>query len=413
MGFFSNLLRREATTPAVAAKVETVVVDNQPRAVVVETPTEAMKIAAVYSCVEILASTVAKLPLEYKRWNSARGVFVDYRENALFSILALRPSKWHTAYEFWYTVVAQMKLHGNAYAYIQRSGRDVIGLILLAPYTCTYDEQRDVYYVNDFVHDVAGIYAPDDILHFSNGSISGSRLGQSTISYAAGVLGIQATADRETQSRFASGGKIKALFTNDTSVKGWGSYTTGALEGEAKNIQNKLRSGEDIVAVQGDGKIHPLSMTSTDMEILGNKKYGIREICRAFRVPPSKIYDDYNHAYNAGETENVGFLTDSIDAILTKIEQEVTVKLLGDSPIILSNYVLLFDREKMFTVNTITKADYYTKMIATGAWAVNDIRAKENMPAVKGGDVALISCNVAPLTSAKITGEEKSEQPLQ
>jgi HK97 family phage portal protein len=149
------------------------------------------------------------------------------------------------------------------------------------------------------------------------------------------------------------------------------------------------------------------------MEILGNKKYGIREICRAFRVPPSKISDGYNHAYNAGETENVGFLTDSIDAILTKIEQEVTVKLLGDSPIILSNYVLLFDREKMFTVNTITKADYYTKMIATGAWSVNDIRAKENMPAVEGGDVALISCNVAPLTSAKITGEEKSEQPLQ
>lgn len=405
--FLNKLLRRESA-PTVAAKVESVVVDSQARAVAVNTPTEAMKIAAVYSCVEILASTVAKLPLEYKRWNSARGVFVDYRENPLFSVLALRPSKWHTAYEFWYTVVAQMKLHGNAYAYIRRGGRDVEELVLLAPYTCTYDEMLDVYYVNDVIHGVAGTFTPEAILHFSNGSITGSRLGQSTIAYAAGTLGIQATADRETQSRFASGGKIKALFTNDTSVKGFGSYTTGALEGEAKNIQAKLRSGEDIVAVQGDGKIHPLSMTSTDMEILGNKKFGIREICRAFRVPPSKIYDDYNHAYNAGETENVGFLTDSIDAILTKIEQEVTVKLLGDSPIVLSNYMAIFDREKMFTVNTITKADYYTKMIATGAWSVNDIRAKENMPAVDGGDIALISCNVAPLTSAKISGEKIS-----
>lgn len=405
--FLNKLLRRESA-PTVTTKVESVVVDSQARAVAVNTPTEAMKIAAVYSCVEILASTVAKLPLEYKRWNSARGVFVDYRENPLFAVLALRPSKWHTAYEFWYTVVAQMKLHGNAYAYIRRGGRDVEELVLLAPYTCTYDEMLDVYYVNDVIHGVAGTFTPEAILHFSNGSITGSRLGQSTIAYAAGTLGIQATADRETQSRFASGGKIKALFTNDTSVKGFGSYTTGALEDEAKNIQTKLRSGDDIVAVQGDGKIHPLSMTSTDMEILGNKKFGIREICRAFRVPPSKIYDDYNHAYNAGETENVGFLTDSIDAILTKIEQEVTVKLLGDSPIVLSNYMALFDREKMFTVNTITKADYYTKMIATGAWSVNDIRAKENMPAVEGGDVALITCNVAPLTSAKISGEKIS-----
>lgn len=405
--FLNKLLRRESA-PTVATKVESVVVDSQARAVAVNTPTEAMKIAAVYSCVEILASTVAKLPLEYKRWNSARGVFVDYRENPLFSVLALRPSKWHTAYEFWYTVVAQMKLHGNAYAYIKRSGRDIESLILISPSQCAYDDSADVYRITDVRHKVVGTYAPDEILHFSNGSITGSRLGQSTIAYAAGTLGIQATADRETQSRFASGGKIKALFTNDTSVKGFGSYTTGALEDEAKNIQTKLRSGDDIVAVQGDGKIHPLSMTSTDMEILGNKKFGIREICRAFRVPPSKIYDDYNHAYNAGETENVGFLTDSIDAILTKIEQEVTVKLLGDSPIVLSNYMAIFDREKMFTVNTITKADYYTKMIATGAWSVNDIRAKENMPAVEGGDVALISCNVAPLTSAKISGEKIS-----
>ena len=222
---------------------------------------------------------------------------------------------------------------------------------------------------------------------------------------------MQVAADKETKSRFISGGKLKALFTNDTSVKGWGKYTDSALDEGARSIQQKFRSGDDIVSVPGDGKLYPLSMTSSDMEILGNKKFGIREICRAFRVPPSKIYDDYNHAYNAGETENVGFLTDSIDPLLTKIEQEITVKLLGDMPVVLNNYLVLFDREKMFTVNSITKADYYTKMLATGAWGVNDIRRKENMPAVEGGDVALISCNVAPLTSAKITGEEKSGQP--
>jgi HK97 family phage portal protein len=205
---------------------------------------------------------------------------------------------------------------------------------------------------------------------------------------------------------------LKAIFTNDTSVKGLGLYSNESLDDGAKEIQRKFRSGDDIVSVPGDGKLYPLSMTSSDMEILGNKKFGIREICRAFRVPPSKIYDDYNHAYNAGETENVGFLTDSIDALLTKIEQEITVKLLGDSPVVLSNYLISFDREKMFTVNSITKADFYTKMLATGVWGVNDIRRKENMPAVEGGDVALISCNVAPLNSTKITGEEKSGQPL-
>jgi HK97 family phage portal protein len=409
--FFTKLLRREATPAPVTTQVQQVVIDDG-HSIDVNSPTEAMKIAAVYSCVDITASTVAKLPLEYKRWNRAEGVYVDYRESSLFYLLALRPSKWHTAYEFWYAVIAQMRLRGNAYAYISRVGFDVAEIILISPGCCSYNEISDVYQVTDQIHGIVGTYAPDDILHFSNGSINGSRVGQSTISYAASTLGLQVVADRETKSRFASGGKLKAIFTNDTSVKGLGLYSNESLDDGAKEIQRKFRSGDDIVSVPGDGKLYPLSMTSSDMEILGNKKFGIREICRAFRVPPSKIYDDYNHAYNAGETENVGFLTDSIDALLTKIEQEITVKLLGDSPVVLSNYLISFDREKMFTVNSITKADFYTKMLATGVWGVNDIRRKENMPAVEGGDVALISCNVAPLNSTKITGEEKSGQPL-
>ena len=413
--FLTKFLQREATpapTPAPAtAQVQQIIIDDGQN-IDVNIPTDAMKIAAVYSCVDITASTVAKLPLEYKRWNRSRGIFVDYRESSLFYLLSLRPSKWHTAYEFWYAVVAQMRLRGNAYAYISRIGFEVDEIILLSPSTCAYDEISDVYRVTDQVHGVVGTFSPDDILHFSNGSINGSRVGQSTISYAATTLGLQVAADKETKSRFASGGKLKAVFTNDTSTKGLGLYSNGDLDDGAKEIQRKFRSGDDIVSIPGDGKLYPLSMTSSDMEILGNKKFGIREICRAFRVPPSKIYDDYNHAYNAGETENVGFLTDSIDALLTKIEQEITVKLLGNSPIALSNYMILFDREKMFTVNSITKADFFTKMLATGVWGVNDLRRKENMPAVEGGDVALVSCNVAPLMSAKITGEEKSGQPL-
>lgn len=411
--FFTKLLRREATPAPTSAvtRVEQVVIDDG-QSVDVNTPADAMKIAAVYSCVDITASTVAKLPLEYKRWNKARGIFVDYREAPLFHLLALRPSKWHTAYEFWYTVVAQMRLRGNAYAYISRIGYEVNELILLSPGSCAYDEIRDVYQVTDQLHGIVGTFLPEQILHFSNGSINGSRVGQSTISYAASTLGLQVAADKETRSRFVSGGKLKAVLTNDTSVKGLGLYTKDSLDDGAKEIQRKFRSGDDIVSVPGDGKLYPLSMTSSDMEILGNKKFGIREICRAFRVPPSKIYDDYNHAYNAGETENVGFLTDSIDALLTKIEQEITVKLLGDMPVVLNNYLVLFDREKMFTVNSITKADFYTKMLATGVWGVNDLRRKENMPAVEGGDTALITCNVAPLNSAKITGEEKNGQPI-
>ena len=407
---FTRLFSREARKEATKASVQTTIIEDA--SVVVSSPTVAQKVAAVYSCVRILSSTVAKLPLEYKRRKFGTYIFVDYIESPLYHMFVRRPSKWHTSYVMWSKVVAQMLLQGNAYAYIRRVGSQVSEIILLSPGACSYDESAQLYYVNDPIHRVAGVFGPEDILHFANIDESGSVLGKSTIAYAAEVLSIQATADKETKKRFSTGGKIKALFTNDTSVKGFGEYTDDALAEGAADIENKINSGQDIIPVPGDGKLLPLSMSSTDMELLSNKKFGIREICRFFRVPPSKIYDDYSHAYNAGETAAVEFLTDSIDPLLTQIEQELEAKLLPEDLFVAQHFKFLFDREKMFTVNSITEADYLTKMVAVGALTVNDVRRKRNMMPVEGGDVAMISCNVAPLTSAKITGEEKSGQPL-
>lgn len=376
----------------------------------VTSPEQAKRISACYRCAELIGSTVAKLPLEYKRMNRAKGVLVDYIEDPLFFLLARRPSRWHTAYEFWSTIAKQMPLFGNAYAYIDRVGSKVVSLILLSPHTVSYDEITDFYTVSDYVHGVNGVFSSSDILHFSNGSWDGSRLGESVIATASRTLSIQATADGETLSRFATGGKIKALLTNDTSVTGFGEYDGDEMDRLASKVERKLATN-DIVSVAGDAKLHQLNMSSSDLQFLESRKFGVIEICRAFGVPPSKVYAEFNHAYNAGETAAVEFLVDSIDPILTKIEQELEVKLLGSSPITLANYRILFDREKMFTTNSITKADYYNKMVAVGAWSVNDIRAKENKPAVAGGDSALISCNVAPINSPKITGAEKSGQP--
>lgn len=404
--FLKKLFRRETTT---AAKVEKVLLDCD-TTVKVASPTDAMQISAVNSCVAILSSTVAKLPLEYKRRNAATGIFVDDVNDPLFHLLARRPSRWHTAYTFWNTIIRQRYLLGNAYVYIDRMGADIAQLILLSQGSCTYDELRDCYVVNDPWHGVQGTYQPEDILHFANDSLSGSRVGLSTISYASRVFTSQATADNETLSRFASGGSIKAIFTNDTSVRGFGEYTDSALAAEAAKIEAQLQSGRRIVPVSGDGKIHQLNMTSTDLEILNTRKYGVVEIARMFRVPLSKLYSEYNHSYNAGETANVEFLTDTIDPLLTTLEQELEAKLLGDNPRVAMSYKILFDREKMFTVNSITKADYYLKMEQAGIFSPNDLRLKENMPAVEGGDTPLISCNVAPIGSVKITGE-KSGQP--
>ena len=44
------------------------------------------------------------------------------------------------------------------------------------------------------------------------------------------------------------------------------------------DIQDTLNRGGDILAVYGDGKLTPISMSSADMQFLESRKFNIREI---------------------------------------------------------------------------------------------------------------------------------------
>ena len=46
------------------------------------------------------------------------------------------------------------------------------------------------------------------------------------------------------------------------------------------------------------------------------------------------------------------------------------------------------------------------KSIQWGVKTVNEYRKEKGMPPIEGGDEAMMSCNVAPINSAKIRGED-------
>ena len=59
-----------------------------------------------------------------------------------------------------------------------------------------------------------------------------------------------------------------------------------------------------------------------------------------------------------------------------------------------------------------SKADYYQKMVQSGAMTPTEVREQEGRMPVKGGDEVFISCNVAPITSGKISGEPQASNSL-
>lgn len=411
MNWIDRLFRREAAE-AEPKKQTAVGADYKQNVVWANTPTKAMKIAAVFRAVNLISSGLASLKLEYKRKDRVKGYFkIDsgIGGKRLNYVLSVQPNRRMNASVFLKNLVSQILLQGNAYVLpVRNIYGDMEAMYLLTPGSVAHDVYTNTYHVADSVNMISGVYGSEEILHFKNVSNDGGYTGISTISYAALTLGIAATSDNETLKRFATGGRFKAILKNNTSTKGWGEYQDEQLKAHGDDLQDSINRGDDILAVKGDVEVSPLSMSSADMQFLESRKFTIREIARFFNVPPSKLMDDSNSNYKSVEVSNIAFYTEALQPIVTEIEREFSAKLLNEWNY--QDYKFCFDLSALYALDLESKARWDKNRLENGIVSVNDLRRERDVEPVDKGDDVYLSVNLAPIGSAKLNGEAvKSE----
>ena len=411
MNWIDRFFKREAAE-AEPKQQAAVGADYKQNVVWANTPTRAMKIAAVFRAVNIISSGLATLKIEYKRKDRAKGYFKMDNGKAgskLNYLLSVRPNSRLNAYEFKKNLVSQILLQGNAYVLpVKNILNEVEALYLLTPGSVAHDIYSNTYQIADPVNMISTVVSADEILHFKNVSSDGGYTGLSTVSYAALTLGIAATSDNETLKRFATGGRFKAILKNNTSTKGWGEYQDEQLKAHGEDLQEAISRGDDILAVKGDVEVSPLSMSSADMQFLESRKFTIREIARFFNVPPSKLMDDTNSNYKTAELSNVDFYSEALKPLVEAIISEFSAKLLNEWNF--QEYKFRFDLSSIYTLDLDSKAKWDKSRLENGVASVNDLRRESDIEPIEKGDDVYLSVNFAPLGSAKLSGEvAKSE----
>lgn len=356
----------------------------------------AMKVAAVYRCVSLIAEGAAKLPLNLLRYDKSAGYYKEDTGSSLYSLLRYKPSRRLNAYDMLRAALAQKLLYGNAYIYPIKNGYgDVVALVLLAPDTVTYDELNDNYYISDPYNGINETCGSDRIIHLRNISIDGGRTGLSTIKAAALSLNISVNADKETNNLFKSGGRQKGIISGENGMQGFGKMQDNQLDDVRTRVETELASGRNIITLPGEMKFSPFSMTPADVQLLENKQFTVKEIGRFFSVSPSLLYESGGSTYNNGEMEQLNFLNQTLSPYLTQIENEFLVKLIPRDD--WSRYKIVFDREPLYNTDLTTQAAYMTATITAGVYTVNDWRRKLGRVPVDGGDTPVVSANVITL----------------
>lgn len=368
---------------------------------------KAMKVSAVFSAVKLISEGIARLPLEAERYNAAAKCYVPDFSTPLFRALRLRPNSDLTAFELWRAAVQCMLLYGNAYIVPSRNEfGDVVSLTLLAPGTTTFDVYSRTYHVIDSINGIFRAFSPEEVVHLRNIGLDGGYSGCSTVAMAGYALGIIRLADKNSATTLTTGGRTRGFLSGET--QGFGGASEAQLAEVANRVEKDINSDRTVVPVPSSMKYQTFTLSPADAKVLESKQMTIRDLARFFRVHPALLYEESNNTYKSAEVPNVMFLAQTLEPLLTQIEQELAVKLLPAN--MLEKKRLRFDRERLYTTDLLTEASYNEKMLQTGMYTVNELRQKKGLPPVPNGDVALVSANLKGLKEIVTENQESNGQ---
>jgi len=333
----------------------------------------ALGISTVYACVYRIASTIASLGLEiYVR--DGRDVNVANMHPA-YQVLDI-PNDENTPYEFWETLVASALVYGCGFAIIERNNRGYAERLIPVHY---YDVDikevngERIYSVRDY-----GVVMPENMLEICNmHRMSPIRLHRENI-------GLAKAAQDFGSEYFGQKGQMTGVLASDQPLR----------KEQMDVIQNSWNSS----SMNAGTKLLPfgfkyqrITITPDEAQFIETRKFQAEEICRIYSVPPSLVQLPSQTTYNNVEQQNLQFARHTIAPWAKRIEQEIDRKLIQsfERPDIYSK----FNMNDLYRGDLAARTNFYTQMLQSGVMSINEVRGKEQMNPVEGGDTHTVQIN--------------------
>ena len=354
----------------------------------------ALSFAAVFSCVSLIADTIAGLtPHIYRKTANFREELTNLPKWA--DRINAMPNPETDSYTFFHRIVSSLCLDGNAYLMIQK--RDNLGFPSevwnLNPLDVEINREKGkaVYNWKGEKHERYTFDNPNGtILHIKLFE-DGSEEGLSPIEAGAEAIGLGQALDE-------FGGKF---FSNGTAPSAVLSYDGIPTDEDLKILRSTWDrrhkgsgNAQKLAIVTGGAKISMLSIPPEQAQFIAARKFQVSEIARIFRVPPHLIADvEKSTSWGTGIYEqNLAFYQLTLLPYLTRIEGALNMFLPR------GNYIK-FNVEGLLRGDQKSRYESYAIGRNNGFLSVNEIRNLEDLPAIDNeiGDVYIQQVNTVPL----------------
>lgn len=358
----------------------------------------ALRVSDVYKCVNVLSQSVAMLSLPVYRRLSGGG-----KERAtnhpLYAILHDAPNPWMTSYDLRATLMAQRALWGNAFAEIQRdAGGQVTGLYplrpdrmerpvqsqagsLVYPYCLPNGDKRNLPQAN--------------VLHL-RGLSSDGIWGYSVIRQAAHEsIGLAKAAEMFGGKLFANGARPGGVLETDNALS---KEAADRLAATWNQSHQGLDNAHRVAVLEEGVKYHAITIPPNEAQWMETRKYQRSEIAGLYRVPLHLIGDLERATFSNIEQQALEFVVHTLTPWLVSWEQAINQTLFVPSD--RGTFYAEFLVETLLRGDSAARAQFYTSLSNLGALSPNDIREKENLNPIEGGDRYFVPLNMVPLDQA-------------
>ena len=338
------------------------------------TEQSALAISTVYACVYKIASTISSLGLQiYVK--DGRNVEIANQHPA-YRLITSEPNEQQNAYDFWENLMASALMYGCGYAIIERSARGYPERLVPVSYydvdVKSVDGER-VFVIRDY-----GAVTQDNMLEVSNmNRMSPIRLHREN-------MGLAKAAQDFGSEYFGQKGQMTGVLASDQPLR--------------KEQMDVIQNSWNQSAMNAGTKLLPfgfkyqrITITPDEAQFIETRKFQAEEICRIYSVPPSLVQLETQTTFNNVEQQNLQFARHTISPWAKRIEQEIDRKLIQsfERPDVYSQ----FNMNDLYRGDLSARTNFYQQMLQSGVMSINEVRRKENMNPVEGGDTHTVQIN--------------------
>lgn len=354
----------------------------------------ALQIAAVWSCVKVLAESVAQLPLVLYRQTGARSR-EQARDHRLFSLLHDAPNSEMTSFVWREMMMGHLATWGNAYSELElnKSG-EVLGIWPLRPdRTAPERINGTIKFGTKLPNGQKRFLAAENVLHIPGLGYDG-MIGYSPVAMARETMGLAKATEQFGATWFGNGARPSGFLRHPGHLTDKaGARLKASFEEQHQGLDRANRMG----LLEEGMEWQAIGVPPEDAQFLETRKFQVTDIARIYHVPPHMVGDlESGASYASIEQMSLEFVIYTMMPWYARFEQQINKSVLTALERASGLYVR-FNVSGLLRGDNASRWESYNRALDRGVYSINDVRALEDMNPVEGGDVHLVPLNMIPL----------------